>query len=87
MHALQVIPPGADACDDAGRPVETPRYAAGTPFQHRPMAAMHVAGGDPDAELVLIGAVTFCLITGTPQLWEAIQGSSQHRRTIEPAPL
>ena len=53
MHALQVIPPGADVCDEAGRPVETPRYAAGTPFQHRPMAAMHVAGEIPDTELSL----------------------------------
>ena len=30
--------------DDGGRPVETPRYAAGTPFQHRPIAPMHPAG-------------------------------------------
>ena len=56
MHVLQVIPPGADACDDAGRPVETPRYAAGTPFQHRPVAAMHAAGEGPDAELFLVSA-------------------------------
>ena len=30
--------------DDGGRPVETPRYAAGTPFQHRPIAPRHAAG-------------------------------------------
>ena len=69
MHALQVIPPGADACDEAGRPVETPRYAAGTPFQHRPMAAMHVAGETPDTELALASASAIGLvIRGTQRL-------------------
>ena len=45
---LQVIPgPGGDAMDDGGRPVETPRYAAGTPFQHRPLGGIHAAGETP----------------------------------------